>query len=454
MQKKCSKTTTDLILPNGTSELSNEDTHNPKTKDDNSSGLIKQSTLTPINSPTRTMDNNNVNGSITSSPSRLLSTISCSSSTPTSNCSVTTMATVATSSTTALNTNSNSSSSSSTTSSGSGSGGGVDKKQKKTVTFKNVLETSDDKSAVKKFYNPDNRKPLVSIIKKECLNRPFMYTRNSDCIVRPSRLTEILKNNSNIDKLNSLKFRSNHASSSSATTTTTTAAASSSENCSVLGGPLSRVFGAPSEEEDNKHQQNIINFRLTKEQSDDEDDDIDDNEENDEDVEQQAAVENAEDEKKSIKCGPQAVNGLTKLENESEDKVKLKIVSENEDDDDQQMIVDKHFVLPKRSCRSSRVIKPNKRLIEDGIICKKSSLKTLANHNSSNAALSSKEDKIAAAASTTVAAATPQPANYFGLPDYNAKECNGSASKFSYFLKRFGFLLTIKSPQKKKKNKI
>lgn len=335
------------------------------------------------------------------------------------------------------NTNSNSSSSSSSTTS-SGSGGSVDKKQKKTVTFKNVLETSDDKSAVKKFYNPDNRKPLVSIIKKECLNRPFMYTRNSDCIVRPSRLTEILKNNSNIDKLNSLKFRSNHASSSSAATTT---AAGSSENCSVLGGPLSRVFGAPSEEEDNKQQQNIINFRLTKEQSDDEDDDIDDDEDDDDEDDgmQEAAVENAEDEKKPIKNGPQAVNVSTKLESESEEKHKLKVGSENEDDDDdQQMIVDKHFVLPKRSCRSSRVIKPNKRLIEDGIICRKSSLKTIANHNSLNATLSSKEDKIAAtaAASTTVAATTPQATNYFGLNDYNAKECNGSASK--------RFLLTIK----------
>ncbi|TMW53823.1 hypothetical protein DOY81_001108 [Sarcophaga bullata] len=409
-------TTTDLILPNGSNELSKEDSHSPKAKDDNSSGLIKQSTLTPINSPTRTMDNNNVNGSITSSPSKTLSTISCSSSTPTSNCSVATTATVATSSTTSLNTNSNLSSSSSTTS----SGGGGDKKQKKTVTFKNVLETSDDKSAVKKFYNPDNRKPLVSIIKKECLNRPFMYTRNSDCIVRPSRLTEILKNNSNIDKLNSLKFRSNHASSPPATT-------ASSNSCSVLGGPLSRVFGAPSEEEDNKQQQNIINFRLTKEQSDDEDDEDDDDEEDDEGEEQQAAVENAEDEKKCVKDAPQVVNGWTKLESEPEDKLKLKIGGEDEDDDDQQMIVDKHFVLPKRSCRSSRVIKPNKRLIEDGIICKKSSLKTLVNHNTSNSALSSKEDKIVAAASTAVAGSTPQPANYFGLSDYNAKECNGSA---------------------------
>lgn len=60
-----------------------------------------------------------------------------------------------------------------------------DRKQKKTVTFKNVLETSDDKSAIKRFYNPDNRKPLVSIIKKD--------SRNVDCIVRPSRLTNILK---------------------------------------------------------------------------------------------------------------------------------------------------------------------------------------------------------------------------------------------------------------------
>lgn len=84
---------------------------------------------------------------------------------------------------------------------------------KKRVTFRNTLETSDDFHVVKKVYNPNFNGPIVSIIKKESLQRPILvYKKN--CIVRPSRLTEIVKNSSanNIDKLNSLKFgRDYHA---------------------------------------------------------------------------------------------------------------------------------------------------------------------------------------------------------------------------------------------------
>lgn len=82
-----------------------------------------------------------------------------------------------------------------------------DKNNKKRVTFRNTLETSDDFNVVKKVYNPNFNGPIVSIIKKESLKRPILvYKKN--CIVRPSRLTEIVKNSSanNIDKLNSLKF--------------------------------------------------------------------------------------------------------------------------------------------------------------------------------------------------------------------------------------------------------
>jgi hypothetical protein len=78
---------------------------------------------------------------------------------------------------------------------------------KKRVTFRNTLETSDDFNVVKKVYNPNFSGPIVSIIKKESLKRPILvYKKN--CIVRPSRLTEIVKNSTanNIDKLNSLKF--------------------------------------------------------------------------------------------------------------------------------------------------------------------------------------------------------------------------------------------------------
>ncbi|CAO1416584.1 unnamed protein product [Diamesa serratosioi] len=76
---------------------------------------------------------------------------------------------------------------------------------KKRVTFRRTLETSDQ-CKVKKVYNPNFSGKLVSIIKKESLKHPILVYK-SNCIVRPSRLTEIVKNSANnIDKLNSLKF--------------------------------------------------------------------------------------------------------------------------------------------------------------------------------------------------------------------------------------------------------
>lgn len=121
--------------------------------------------------------------------------------------------------------------------------------KKKTVTFKNELETSDD-VLIKKVYNPSGA-PLVPIIKKECLNRTTRFNK-SECIVRPSRLTEILKNSqNNIDKLNSITFRtpslinvpslltSSLSLTSTAATTTTTSATTtiskSNESNSQLG---------------------------------------------------------------------------------------------------------------------------------------------------------------------------------------------------------------------------
>ncbi|XP_055679085.1 histone-lysine N-methyltransferase trithorax [Lutzomyia longipalpis] len=79
--------------------------------------------------------------------------------------------------------------------------GGEKTSKKKTVTFKNVLETSDD-VLVRKSYNPDFAPPLVPIIKKESL------TRMENSIVRPSRLTEVMKQNSNNqDTMKALSFR-------------------------------------------------------------------------------------------------------------------------------------------------------------------------------------------------------------------------------------------------------
>lgn len=75
--------------------------------------------------------------------------------------------------------------------------------RKKTVTFKTVLETSDD-ITVKKVYNPTGT-PLVPIIKKDSI------LRATESIVKPSRLTEIVKQSSfnNLNRLKTLGFGTN-----------------------------------------------------------------------------------------------------------------------------------------------------------------------------------------------------------------------------------------------------
>ncbi|XP_017076694.2 LOW QUALITY PROTEIN: histone-lysine N-methyltransferase trithorax [Drosophila eugracilis] len=216
-------------------------------------------------------------------------------------------------------------------------------KQKKTVTFRNVLETSDDKSVVKRFYNPDIRIPIVSIMKKDSLNRPLNYSRGGECIVRPSILSKILNKNSNIDKLNSLKFRSASASSSSANQ-------ESESTPNVFG--LSRAFGAPMDEEDEggvtfrrndspDHQNNEEDDEM----EEDEDEDLDEEEENEDDNDEVASEKSADTEKSAG--------------------------AEERDPEERQLVMDSHFVLPKRSTRSSRIIKPNKRLLEEGGISTK-----------------------------------------------------------------------------------
>lgn len=92
--------------------------------------------------------------------------------------------------------------------------------KKKTVTFKNILETSDDMNAVKRVYNPD-RQPAVPIIKisknYEALSRSQRFALGD--IVMPSRLTEVLRNYTanHIDKLNLLTFKSTSATESDET---------------------------------------------------------------------------------------------------------------------------------------------------------------------------------------------------------------------------------------------
>lgn len=81
-------------------------------------------------------------------------------------------------------------------------------KQRKTVTFKNVLETSDDVNIVKKVYNPD-KVPVVPIIKIN-KNRDKERILKPGDILTPSRLTDLAKNYSadHIDKVNLLTFKS------------------------------------------------------------------------------------------------------------------------------------------------------------------------------------------------------------------------------------------------------
>lgn len=91
----------------------------------------------------------------------------------------------------------------------------VARPKKKTVTFKNILETSDDINIIKRVYNPDIV-PVVPIIKisksHDALSRSEQFARGD--IVKPSRLTEVLKNysaNLDIDKLSLLTFKSTNS---------------------------------------------------------------------------------------------------------------------------------------------------------------------------------------------------------------------------------------------------
>lgn len=84
--------------------------------------------------------------------------------------------------------------------------------KKKKVSFKFGLETSDDAHIVKKEPNVSFAPP-VSIIKKECLTRAIRIARGGESIIMPSRLTGLTQkfrnnNANNIDKLNSLTFKS------------------------------------------------------------------------------------------------------------------------------------------------------------------------------------------------------------------------------------------------------
>ena len=163
--------------------------------------------------------------------------------------------------------------------------------KKKTVTFKNVLETSDDVNIVKQVYNPD-KVPAVPIIKinksHEELSRSERFARGD--IVMPSRLTEVLKNYSanHIDKLNLLTFKS--------------------VNPNNIDKP---IYSSPSSDK--------ISFPSFK------------------------------------------ANATTT----STSDVGCKSISNNVSDEQDNVIGEKKFVMPKRSAHSRRVIKPNKKFLDD-----------------------------------------------------------------------------------------
>ncbi|XP_035896138.1 histone-lysine N-methyltransferase trithorax isoform X2 [Anopheles stephensi] len=199
--------------------------------------------------------------------------------------------------------------------------------KKKSVTFHTTLETTDE-NIVKKVYNPDTV-PLPSIIKKECLARPIRLKKSfnrkmkkrlqravaaaaaasaaasasasvsggskaMECLVRPSRLTEIV-----------LK--------------------SSSKSSSAVGGTLERNSGSVGG----------LGFGLK-------------------------ASEGA---KSGVSFGatgePTTAQSAPASTTDGGDMVGRNLESGGT------QFGDKRFILPKRSVHSSRVIKPNKRFLDE-----------------------------------------------------------------------------------------
>lgn len=154
------------------------------------------------------------------------------------------------------------------------------KARKKTVTFKNVLETSDD-IVVKKVYNPSGT-PLVPIIKKDS------SIRSMEPIVKPSRLTDIVKQ-SRFNNLNHIK---------------------------TLG------FVATDDRDEDEEESQVTGHSLLET-----DESVADNE-----VDEESASSNV-------------------------------------------AVGDKRFILPKRSLHSRRVIKPNKKFLDDMDGCSAKALK-------------------------------------------------------------------------------
>lgn len=176
------------------------------------------------------------------------------------------------------------------------------KTRKKTVTFKNVLETSDD-ITVKKVYNPSGT-PLVPIIKKDS------SIRSMESIVKPSRLTEIVKQSS-FNNLNRIK---------------------------TLGFDVA--------------------------------DDRDEEEEEEQDPREGVKPSNCGNGSSTPPIGKDALE--VDVEEEADD---------NEREAGNVAVGDKRFILPKRSLHSRRVIKPNKKFLDDMDGCSAKALKRVNSGN-------------------------------------------------------------------------
>lgn len=180
------------------------------------------------------------------------------------------------------------------------------KPKKKTVTFKTVLETSDD-IIVKKVYNPDMVTSLVPIIKRES-----MMVRSGEGIVKPSRLTGVVQSFNN--RLKSLSF-----------------------------GDV--VLKAADEKEDSEDENDDAPVRTNGYQS--------------------TAAALAKDKESTTTTAAADMHEGNNI-----------------------AVGDKRFILPKRSLHSSRVIKPNKKFLDDiNVMDGCSSLKRLNKCKSSSGAV-------------------------------------------------------------------
>lgn len=241
--------------------------------------------------------------------------------------------------------------------------------KKKRVSFKFGLETSDDLHTVKKEPNA-LLVPTAPIIKKECLTRALRIARG-ESIIMPSRLTALkiekfLNNDPNyIDKCNSLTFKS-HTSNGLASTLSSLATKKRTTNSDD---------DTELTEDHVENSNEALSVRRDDESEADNDDDDNkrcertkDDAMDNQSIDSGTKKENL-DEISGNKDNGNGVNECHDDDNDNEDN------DEDENDgkcsegkgssENGKSTNEKKFVLPKRSAHSSRVIKPNKRFVEE-----------------------------------------------------------------------------------------